>query len=128
MTKVRKVSSFISLAVLVSFASGSAVADDIRRDMLARDHEKCVLGCLMSNDAAVCEVLCDCTVTKFSELEFEDHVRLQIELDSGRVTDAHRAWLDGAALACAAEVDARFPELVPQEKVEPDPEAPQVED
>lgn len=100
------------IIVALSFGSAALANEKARKDMLARDHQKCVLGCAMNNDGEVCQVLCDCTVDKFADLAFSDYVRLQIELNSDHVTDDHRAYLDDMALSCAAEVDAKFPELI----------------
>lgn len=109
----------VILATLVVSIPATALADEkMRRDMLARDHDKCMVGCLANNDGAVCETLCGCTIDAFGELSFEDYVRLNIELNSGRVTDGNKEMLTEVALTCAAEVDRAFPELAipPAEK------------
>lgn len=102
----------VILAVLVVAIPATALANEkMRRKMLARDHDKCLVGCLANNDGAVCQTLCGCTLDAFGKLTFEDYVRLNIELSSGRVTGANKEMLTGVALACAAEVDKAFPEL-----------------
>lgn len=98
--------------------SATAVADEkMRRDMLARDHDKCLIGCLANNDGAVCEMLCGCTLDAFGDLAFEDYVRLNIELNSGRVSEANKSMLTEVALTCAAEVDQAYPELAPEQEL-----------
>ncbi len=100
------------LAALVLAVPATTLADGkMRRDMLARDHDKCMVGCLANNRGAVCEMLCGCTIAAFGKLAFEDHVRLNIELNSAMVSEANNRMLTETALACAAEVDRAFPEL-----------------
>ena len=103
----------LRLSLLFAIAgSATALANEkMRRDMLARDHDKCLVGCLANNDGAVCRTLCGCTIDAFGELAFDDYVRLNIELNSGRVSEQNKKMLTNVALTCAAEVDKAFPEL-----------------
>ncbi len=102
----------ILLAGLAIVIPATALADEkMRRDMLARDHDKCMVGCLANNSGAVCALLCGCTMKAFGKLSFEDYVRLNIEMNSGAVSAAHNRMLTDTALACAAEVDRAFPAL-----------------
>lgn len=101
----------LSLLLLLAFSSSALADGKMRRDMLARDHDKCMVGCLANNRGAVCEMLCGCTIAAFGKLTFEDYVRLNIELNSGAVSEANTRMLTATALACAAEVDRAFPEL-----------------
>lgn len=99
------------VALVVAIPATALANEKMRRDMLSRDHDKCLVGCLANNDGAVCKTLCSCTIDAFGKLTFEDYVRLNIELNSGRVNDANREMLTGVALTCAAEVDKAFPGL-----------------
>lgn len=100
------------LVVMAVVIPATALANEkMRRDMLARDHNKCLVGCLANNNGAVCALLCGCTMEAFGELEFADYVRLNIELNSGTVSEENNGLLTNMALVCAAEVDKAFPEL-----------------
>ena len=111
MTFARTISAALCAVLMALCLAAPAFAADIRNDMLKRDHERCILGCVLGNDPAVCQVLCDCSVRRFSELDQATYTRLRIDMNSGRITEDSRAWLDDTARICAAEVDAAFPEL-----------------
>lgn len=111
MSRFQKILRPALLLMALSLSTTVMADEKMRRDMLARDHDKCLVGCLANNDGAVCELLCGCTIEAFEKLPFEAYVRLNIELNSGTVSEANRGMLTETALACAAEVDKAFPEL-----------------
>jgi hypothetical protein len=108
----------LSLLLVLAGSSTALANEKMRRDMLARDHDKCLVGCLANNAGAICEMLCGCTIDAFGKLAFEDYVRLNIELNSATVSAENSKLLTETALVCAAEVDRAFPELAipPAEK------------
>ena len=104
---IRKTIAGIWAATTLSFVAASfAAAQDIPKDLLELDRQRCSNDCLKElNDTGVCEQLCDCTVNEFQKrLNFDIYLTLSAELAQSKLSDSNRKIIDDIAKTCSANI------------------------
>jgi len=112
--------AFLALGL---FNIQTSPAEEISEDNLVVDFANCMTGCLEYEGRFGCEILCGCTVEHFrSTLNEEQYIALYDELSRDEVSPENRAFLDGIANTCVAEMDeilAEYDLATPPELLSP---------
>lgn len=92
--------------VSVSWSVFAQSQQTIPEDLLALDHQRCMLGCVPGFGENTCKPLCDCTVKEFkNKLTFDRYLELSVQLSKNTLTPELRKFLDDTANYCTGELD-----------------------
>ena len=107
---------YLTAISLAFWVSAPVLAQDSVAELemlLAQEKAQCKSECrAASNGEMVCEVICGCTMKRFSnELNLEEYKALKQEIDSENLSEESARFLDQTAAVCVLELDRMMQNL-----------------
>jgi len=102
----RMTRSFLFMLYVAGGSAAFAQSNQIPKDLLELDFQRCVNDCVPAFGETTCMPLCECTVDEFKKrLDFDDYLELSVQLSRGEIAPKNRTLLDDIAKMCTAKIE-----------------------